>query len=90
VWPCTARGTDLGTEPITSLLQRELVILSKNFGHLGRTSWELSRLLLRAREELGTYVPTKGESGTDPEEMFLPSSESDGDPFGPNLQEDYD
>ncbi len=52
-------------EPITSLIQREMTILSKNFGHLGRTSWELSRLLLRAREEYGKMALTQGELGAE-------------------------
>ncbi len=51
------------TEPLTSLIQRELTILSKNFGQLGRTSWELSRLLLRVRNEYAIDGNYEGESG---------------------------
>ena len=50
-------------EPLTSLIQRELAILSKNFGGLQRTCWELSRLLLRAREEYDMTSVNKGKSG---------------------------
>ena len=52
-------------EPLTSLFQRELTILSKNFGQCGRTCWELSRLLLRAREEYDKDGFYKGESGAE-------------------------
>ncbi len=52
-------------EPLTSLIQRELTILSKNFGLLGRTSWELSRLLLRARDEYDMTSVNKGRSGAE-------------------------
>ncbi len=38
-------------EPITSLLVREMTILAKNFGHLGRTSYEISRLLRESQLE---------------------------------------
>ena len=74
------------TEPLTSLLQRELTILSKNFGQLGGTCYALSRLLLRAREEYGMMAINKGKSG----------AESDGadplpeDPFSGDLFEGVD
>jgi hypothetical protein len=81
-------------EPITSLLQRELTVLSKNFGQLGRTSWELSRLLLRARSECDKMAINKGESGAEVVDCSVTPavvvrSASD-DPFGPNLEFDYD
>ncbi len=60
-------STPLVLEPVTSLLQRELTILSKNFGQLQRTCWELGRLLLRARTEYGMTSVNKGKSGTESE-----------------------
>ena len=50
-------------EPITSLLQREVTILSKNFGQLRQTCWEISRLLLRLREEYAKDDSQQGDVG---------------------------
>ena len=63
-------------EPITSLLQRELTIFSKNFGGLQRTCWELSRLLLRARDEYDMTSVNKGKSGTESTDGVDPLPES--------------
>ena len=63
-------------EPITSLLQREVTILAKNFGQLERTCWELSRLLLRARDEYDMTSVNKGESGTESADGVDPLPES--------------
>ena len=78
-------------EPFTSLVQRELVILSKNFGQLGRTCWELSRVLLRAREEYDKMAINKGESGAEAMvERLATQSDPPADPFSTPLSEDYD
>jgi len=79
------------SEPLDSLFQRELTILSKNFGQLGRTSWELCRLLLRAREENGTMARNKGKSGAESKDAADPLPSSDSGPDEPLwLQETFD
>ena len=77
-------------EPLTSLLQRELTVLSKNFGGLGRTCWELSRLLLRARDEYDKMTINKGESGAEDMSGAGPLPPQAADPFSTPLSEDYD
>ncbi len=72
-------------EPLTSLLQREFVILAKNYGELSRTSSQIGRLLLRLRAEYGTLEANKGKSGTNGS-LSLPSS----DPFQFPLDGDHD
>ena len=80
-------------EPVTSLLQRELTILSNEFGKISRTIWELSRVLLRLREESATMALNKGESG---DESVLesasqtPSGAAPPDPFQLDLWSSYD
>ena len=79
-----------GINQLTSLLVRELAIASKNFGQLGRTCWELSRVLLQADEYYDKMTINKGESGAEDmsEAAGLPSQTSD--PFSTPLHEDYD
>ena len=75
----------LVTEPLTSLLQRELTILAKQFGSLSGTCWEISRLLLRAREEYGMMAINKGKSGAESD-----VAASQADPFQADLFEGVD
>ena len=51
------------SEPFQSLLAREVTILSKNFGQLQRTCWELGRVLLRERDSYDKMAINKGKSG---------------------------
>ncbi len=53
------------TDQLTSLLARELTILSKNFGELGRTCWQLGRVLLRDDLGYATDGSHKGQSGAE-------------------------
>ncbi len=53
-------------DTLTSLLVREVTILSKSFGQLSRNCWELSRVLLQSLEEYDKMTINKGESGTEP------------------------
>ena len=79
------------TEPFTSLLQRELTILSKNFGQASRTIYELSRVLLRAREEHAMTSVNKGESGAESGDADpLPESASGPSLPQPALWEGFD
>ncbi len=53
-------------DTLTSLIIREVTILSKSFGQLSRNCWELSRVLLRSLEEYDKMTINKGESGAEP------------------------
>ncbi len=72
-----------GIDRLTSLLVRELAIASKNYGHLARTCWEMSRLLLKSNGEYATVSGHKEEVGS--EAVCQPSLE-----FGSGSEEDYD
>ncbi len=79
-------------EPLTSLMIRELRILGAEFGRASRGCNEMARALrehLQPEVAYATYKRTKGKSGADAPQLSLPGSSSD-DPFGPNLNEDYD
>ncbi len=76
-------------EPISSLLVRELTILSKNFGQLSTSLWELSRVLLQVdvvyAKEANTYKDGKAAApGSTPPES------SSADPFSSPLFESHD
>ncbi len=83
-------------EPITSLLIRETSIAASAAGKLSRALWEVSRALrnhLQPDVKSATMALNKGESGakSETEAGSLPESGSAvDDPFGPNLQLDFD
>ncbi len=79
-----------GTDRITSLLVRELVIISRDFGRLSGGCWELSRVLLRNLSNYDTLSVNKGESGAESDGANPPSDAVSEDPFGPQLEIDYD
>ena len=79
------------TEPLTSLLQRELTILARDFGRTSSTVYELSRVLLRAREECDKMTINKGESGAETVDADpLPESASGPSLSQPALWEGFD
>ncbi len=77
-------------EPFPSLLQRELAILSRDYGRVSRSCWEMSRVLLRLRNDSATLAGMEEDvSGKSP-----PSKAADPDQpsldFGSGSEEDYD
>ena len=78
--------TDL--EPLTSLMQRELVILSRDFGRASRGFSEMARVLreLRTGREYAKTATNKGADGGS-SQLTLPDV---ADPFRVPLSEDHD
>ncbi len=75
---------------LTSLLVRELTILSKSFGQMSRNTWELSRVLLRVLPEYDKTSINKGVSGEEPTVTTLPEGSPSDDPFQADLWRSFD
>ena len=75
---------------LTSLLQRETAILSRDFGHAQRACWEISRALLRFRQECGMMAINEEEVAGKraPSQAVLPAQPSLD--FGSGNERDYD
>ncbi len=75
---------------LTSLLQREVTILSRDFGHASRACWEISRALLRYREKDGMMAINEEEvaGNREPSQAVLPAQPSLD--FGSGNERDYD
>ncbi len=88
----------LATEPITSLLIRETTIAASAAGKLSGALWQISRVLRKHLQPdvdcaIDGYQQGKsgaeagGRSGTP---AVVDSVSAPGDPFGPQLEFDYD
>ncbi len=75
---------------LTSLLQREVTILARDFGHASRACWEISRALLQYRQSCGMMALNEEEVAgkRDPSQADLPAQPSLD--FGTGNERDYD
>ncbi len=72
---------------LTSLFVRELTILSKDYGRLGRSCWELSRVLLHGLDAYAKDDSQQGEVGDETDVQSLTGPSAPADPFQADLWE---